>query len=303
MRPAPSRIHRVYIGNGAVGDLHFNNVTIIGAGLLGGSLGLALKQAGIADAVIGVGRRQASLDAARAIGAIDTGALELTPEALAADLIVLAVPAAQAVDFLDALRGRIGPQTVVTDVVSTKGALCAHAKATWPAPSRFIGSHPMAGSEKWGPEHADAGLYRGAVTFVEEGAHLDETARATVCRLWEALGSRVVGIGPDRHDALVAATSHLPHIVASAVAQGLPGGDAVRAAVGQGFRDTTRVAEGRPELWRDICLTNRKAVESELARLQDRLREFSEALASEDAAALDAFFERGCEARKRICDE
>jgi prephenate dehydrogenase len=286
-----------------VRDLHFERVTIIGVGLLGGSLGLALKHRGMVDRVIGIGRRQSSLDAALSVGAIDTGALELSDEAAAADLVVLAVPAAQAVRYLDTLRDRIGPDTVVTDVVSTKGVLCAHAQATWTAPSRFVGSHPMAGSEKWGPEHADADLYRGAVTFVEEGAHLDARARATVCALWEALGSSVAGIDPALHDRLVAATSHIPHIVASAIAQGLPEGEGVKAAVGPGFRDTTRVAEGRPELWRDICLTNRAAVEAELAQLEARLRDFGAALAAEDSAALDAYFERGCSARKRALDE
>lgn len=282
--------------------LHFDTVTVVGVGLLGGSLGLALKQRGIAGRVLGVGRRQSSLDAALRVGAIDTGILDLTKEAATADLIVLALPAAQAIECLDILRERIGPNTVVTDVVSTKGTLCAHAKATWPAPLRFIGSHPMAGSEKWGPEYADAALYEGAVTFVAQGAHLDAQARASVCELWTSLGSAVVDIDPEQHDRLVAATSHVPHIVASAVAQGLPADDSVRAAVGPGFRDTTRVAEGRPELWRDICLTNRAAVEGELGRLQARLQEFSDALAAGDGAALDAFFERGREARKRALD-
>lgn len=302
MPPVRSRIGRIQRER-VLGGLHFNSATVIGVGLLGGSLGLALKQRKLAVRIIGIGRRQSSLDAAAARGAIDAAFLEVTDEAAKADLVVLAVPAAQAIACLDTLRERVGPETVVTDVVSTKAAICAHAKATWPAPLRFVGSHPMAGSEKWGPEHADADLYRGAVTFVEQGPHLDADSRAKVCALWEALGSRVVGIDPLEHDRLVAATSHLPHVVASAIAQGLPNGEAVRMAVGPGFRDTTRVAEGRPELWRDICLTNRDAIESELEGLQSRLQLFSDALATGDANALDAFFERGRAARKKALEE
>lgn len=298
----PTRIGRVQKER-ALSAPHFDTVTIIGVGLLGGSLGLGLKQRGMADRIIGVGRRQASLDAAAEIGAFDDGVLDLTQEAVAADLIVLATPAAQAIDYLNALRERIGAATVVTDVVSTKSAICAHAKATWSLPRRFVGSHPMAGSEKWGPEHADPQLYVGAVTFVERGDHLAADARATVCGMWAALGSRVVDVDPEEHDRLVAATSHVPHIAASAVAQAVPDDDIARAAVGPGFRDTTRVAEGRPELWRDICLTNGKAIATELVQLQMRLQKFADALASNDGEALERFFDDGRSARKKALGE
>lgn len=281
---------------------HFNSVTIIGVGLLGGSLGLALKKRRMAGRVFGVGRRQSSIDTAKSIGAIDEGAIDISADAARADLIVIATPAAQACACLDVLRSHATPRSIITDVVSTKAEICAHAQVTWPAPRRFIGSHPMAGSEKWGPEHASAELYERAVTFVEDSAGLDPAAHATVCALWEALGSRVVGVSPEEHDRLLAATSHLPHIAASAIAQCAPVGGAVREAAGPGFRDTTRVAGGRPELWRDICLTNRAAVHSVLTQFQSRLSEVQRALETADGAALEDFFERGCAARKKAVD-
>lgn len=281
----------------------FDSITVVGVGLLGASLGLAAKRGGIAKKVIGIGRRQKSLDAALGNGSIDEASLELHAEAAQSDLVVICTPAATVAGYLDQLKQWAGAKTVITDVASTKGEICAHAKALWPEGSRFVGSHPMAGSEKWGPEHADIELYNGAVTFVEQGDHLDPEAHALVRGLWEALGSRVVTIGPAEHDVLVAATSHLPHIMASALAQILPEGDGVRAAVGAGFRDTTRVAEGRPELWRDIALTNRVAIGGVLNEMHRHLRRISEALASQDGEALESFFEEGLKARRRALDE
>jgi prephenate dehydrogenase len=215
-------------------------------------------------------------------------------------LIVIATPAGSVCGTLDTLRGGVRPGTVVTDVASTKAAICAHARATWPAPRRFVGSHPMAGSERFGPENGDASLYDGAVCLVEEARDLDPNAYAAVVHLWESVGARVVPVAPDRHDALLACTSHLPHAAAAALAVLAADTGATSDHVGNGFRDVTRIAASRPEVWRDICLTNREALLKAVDDLEASLSAFRRALEQRDGAALEDFFQRGQHARARV---
>ncbi len=278
----------------------FDTAVIIGAGLLGASLGLALKQHHLSRTVRGVGRRMESLNTAQRIGAIDEAFLEIAPACENADLVVIATPAAHVPQALDQVVSLCGPHTIVTDVASTKNIICTHAAKTWPAPRRFVGSHPMAGSEKFGPEHANPDLYQGSITIVEPAPDAAPDARESVQALWKAVGSQVVELDPALHDALVARTSHIPHIVAACLAETAAEKGDVRAVVGKGFRDVTRIAEGRAEIWRDICLTNGEAIaeglDALIARIQDARRMVKEA----DAEALDAFFESARDARKHV---
>jgi prephenate dehydrogenase len=281
----------------------FDTVTIVGVGLLGGSLGLALKQRGLARRVLGVGRRPETMNTALQRGVIDQAfavSVEAVPES---DLIVLCTPAANVIGYLDAIRPLCRKGAVVTDVASTKRDICAHVRKAWSEPFRFIGSHPMAGSEKFGPEHASAKLFENSVCFVEAMNSHAPDAHAAVSEMWTAVGAQVVPIEPAAHDVLAARTSHVPHIVASALARlTARDGDALRAFVGGGFRDTTRIAEGRPELWRDISLTNADAILGVLRELQADLSGFSEALTKNDAEILEKFFTEGRDARRRMLD-
>ncbi len=279
-----------------------DRVAIVGVGLLGASLGLALKARGLAAQIVGVGRRQVSLQTALDVGAIDVIAPNAAAAAAEADLLVVATPAALVTSVLDEVHGAGNSKLVVTDVASTKAVICRHAAAIWAAPRRFVGSHPMAGGEKFGPEHGRPDLYEGTVCLVEESAGLDPDARAIVCRLWESVGARVVSVRPEEHDPILARTSHLPHVVASAVAALAADGGASRLFVGNGFRDLTRIADSRPEVWRDICLTNRTALLQSLAGLDARLHELAAILAAGDAARLDAFFEQGREGRRKVIE-
>ncbi len=279
-----------------------NRVAIVGVGLLGASLGLALKARGLATQIIGVGRRKASLDTALEVGAIDSVAPSPAAAAAEADLLVVATPAALVTAVLDEVRGAGNVNLIATDVASTKSTICRHAASTWTAPRRFVGSHPMAGGEKFGPEHGRPELYEGTVCLVEESADLDPEARAVVCQLWESVGARVVSVRPEQHDPILARTSHLPHVVASAVAAIAGDSGASRLFVGNGFRDMTRIADSRPEVWRDICLTNRTALLQSLAETDARLHEFAALLVAGDAARLDAFFERGREGRRKVLE-
>ncbi len=287
-------------------SLHFRTITIIGVGLLGGSLGKAMKARGLADKVNGVGHRQDTLDRAKALGAIDESYLDAAQASRDSDLVVICTPAAAVPHFLDVLRTTCRSDCILTDVASTKLAISAHAAATWPKPIRFVGSHPMAGSEKFGPEHARADLYQGCVTVVESGPALDPAARAVVTGLWRALGSEVVDMPPDLHDRLVAQTSHLPHVVAAAVANAAASEESIeplRKLVGRGFRDLTRIADSRPEIWRDICMTNRKNILTALDRLSDQLDEARNALERADADALEQFFRQANKGRREVLGE
>ncbi len=275
-------------------------VAIVGVGLLGASLGLALKARGLASQVTGVGRRKVSLDTALALGAIDAVAPSPEEAAAEADLLVVATPAALVTSILDEVGSVNNPGLVVTDVASTKALICRHAAATWAAPRRFVGAHPMAGGEKLGPENGRPDLYEGSVCLVEESPSLDPDARAAVCRLWESVGARVVSVEPEKHDPILARTSHLPHVVASAVAAIAAESGASQSFVGNGFRDLTRIADSPFEMWRDICLTNRAALLESLAGFDARMREFAALLAAGDAAGLDAFFEQGREGRRKV---
>ena len=286
--------------------LHFQTATIIGVGLLGGSLGKALKEKNLAAKVYGVGHRQASLDSALELGAIDRAFLDPVEPARDSDLIVICTPAATIPHFLDIHRPICPPRCILTDVASTKSAICAHAAATWPSPIRFIGSHPMAGSEKFGPEHARSDLYQGCVAVVQAGPSLDPAARAAVVGLWRTLGAEVVDLPPDLHDRLVAQTSHMPHVVAAAVAQVAASAghlETLRKLVGRGFQDVTRIADSRPEIWRDICMTNRENILAALDDLSSRLDEARNALQQADGDALERFFRQGNRGRREVLGE
>jgi prephenate dehydrogenase len=281
----------------------FDTVTLIGVGLLGASLGLALKQRGLAKTIRGVGHRAETLEKARARGAIDEAFTAVVDAVPSSDLTVICTPAAKVPDYLDAVRPLCGKHAVVTDVASTKRDICAHAKTNWSEPYRFVGSHPMAGSEKFGPEHATADLYAGSVCFVEAMNDHAPDAHAAIAELWSGVGAQVVPVDPALHDVMVARTSHVPHIVAAAIARlTAKDGDALRPFTGGGFRDTTRIADGRPEIWRDICLTNADAILAVLREIQADLTGIERALSAKDGAALDDYFTKARDARRRVID-
>jgi prephenate dehydrogenase len=292
------------VKTGEPGAPQFPTAAIVGVGLLGASLGLALKAHGLAGRVVGAGRRQASLETAQRIGAIDALTLSATDAAREADLVVLCTPANLVCAKLDEVLPVLRADAVVTDVASTKRTICRHARETWPAPCRFVGSHPMAGSEKFGPEHGHASLYQGSVVLLEARApHHDPPAHAAVAALWEGVGARVIPVDPEAHDPGLAVTSHLPHLVAGLAAQTAAAADPVRGMAGNGFRDTTRVAAGRPELWRDICLTNRDAIVAGLDAFLERGAVLRDLVARGDGPGLEAFLAAGAEARARVLGE
>jgi len=276
------------------------NVAIIGLGLMGGSLGLALRERGVAR-VTGYARRSDTRHLAVESGVVDACGDSLASVVADADIAVFCTPVLTIPSLIAECRSAFRAGCTVTDVGSTKAQVQHDAEqALAGSGAAFVGSHPMAGSEKTGLEAAWADLYDGAITAVTPGA--DGPAAERVCRLWESVGSRVVRLGAAEHDALVARTSHLPHLVASLLVSVAGRGqtDAARSFCGPGFRDTTRVAAGSPELWHDIVKTNRDALLAELKILNTELAALTAMLEVGDYEGIKTLLAKGRALRARL---
>lgn len=261
---------------------HFQRVVIHGVGLLGGSLGMALRGRGLARVVTGLGRSAERLAQARDLGALDDFSTDPAEALRGADAFISCLPPREIRTNWKSLSTHLARGAFVTDVGSVKAGIVREAGAALPDGIGFIGSHPMAGSEKSGAEAARPDLFEGACCFLTP---TEATAPATLRRaaeFWKALGCRIVIASPERHDRLMAATSHLPHLVAAALVDRLhAGGDATlfhRFILGNGFRDTTRVAAGPADVWEQIFSDNRDALGIELDGLIEELRTFREQL-------------------------
>lgn len=263
-------------------------LAVLGLGLLGGSVAWAARERGLARDVVGCGRREAPLRDALARGLVDRIATDPAAAVAGADLVVLATPVGSMAGVLQAAAPGLRRDALVTDVGSVKSLLAETLPGLVPPGVTFIGSHPMAGSHEKGPENARADLFEGATCVVTPAAGDPEATVARVEAFWTALGARVVRRDPTTHDIEVAWMSHVPHAVAFAFARAL--GDAPPSAgevAGTGFRDFTRIARSEPELWAEILVANRKAVEGPLARVAERLTSLAQALESGDVDTMD----------------
>jgi prephenate dehydrogenase len=263
----------------------WKTVTIIGVGLIGGSIGLALRERKLAERVIGVGRRAASLRKAKQRGIVSATTLRIEEGVAEADLIVVATPIVQIVDQVCAAAAVCPPGTLITDAGSTKGTIVASLNGQIPASIRFVGSHPLAGSEKSGPEAATADLFEGRVVVVTPSRTTLNGAAEDAADFWSALGATVYMMSPEEHDAALATTSHLPHLLASILADATPRADLPLTATG--WQDTTRIAAGDPQLWTQIFLDNKRNVLKSLARFEKTMQRAKAAIERGDAKALD----------------
>jgi len=281
----------------------FERVAVIGVGLIGGSFSLALKAAGACGHVVGAGRSAENLRAALARGAIDSAAPDTATAVQGADLVLVATPVAQFERIFASLGPALGSNALVTDAGSTKQDVIAAARAGLGTKiGRFVPAHPIAGGEESGVAAADAGLFRGKRVVL---APLAENAAGDVTRVeaaWTACGARVFRMSAQEHDAVFAAVSHLPHLLAYALVHEI----AERANAGQlfgyaasGFRDFTRIASSHPEMWRDICVANREALLAELDRYVEQLGQVRARLSEGDGAALERLFGEARAARAR----
>lgn len=268
----------------------FQRISILGVGLLGGSIGLAAKSAISGCQIIGYGHRPQTLEKALQIGAIDQ-AIENPAEAVrGCDLVILCTPVGVFPELIRQITQSLDDGAVMTDVGSTKRSIVRLAEQHLPAHVRFVASHPMAGSEKRGVEFARTDLFQNALCILTPTPATDPAAAASVGDFWKILGMRLTTLTPERHDELLSDVSHLPHALAAALVTMQD--ETALGLAGKGFLDTTRIAGGDGALWRDIFLDNRDNVRASLARLREKLEGFERLLddthADELAKWLDA---------------
>ena len=285
----------------------FKQMTIVGVGLIGGSLGMICKQQGLVGTVVGTGRRVENLKRAVSLKAIDRYSTDLAEAAAGSDLLVLATPVDTFEAALKTCAPRLAAGAVITDVGSVKGPLVARMEALAPSTMRVVGAHPIAGREKTGVDAASLDLYRGALCILTPTPKTDPAALSLVRRLWEATGARVTDMDPDLHDRVLGAISHLPHMAAFALVNAVasiqetqtPGLD-LQLYSGGGYKDTTRIAASSPEMWRDICLWNRDNLVSQLDLYQARLERLKALIKAGDGESLAREFASAKAMREKI---
>ena len=271
-----------------------NRLTIIGAGLIGGSLSLALKQAGAVAHVVGCGRNVDNLKKGVELGVIDSYQSSIVEAVKGADIIVVAVPLGAMRAVFDQLKGNIGEDAVVTDAGSAKGSVVKVAKACLGTQfNQFVPGHPIAGTENSGIEAGFATLYQNRRVILTP---LEETSQHAVQRvdaMWQQCGASIEYLTVEHHDKVLAATSHLPHMLAYAMVNYLSGlneHDEIFKYAAGGFRDFTRIASSDPVMWRDVCLSNGDALLDFIEGYKEELDMISSAIKNNDAEALLALF-------------
>jgi prephenate dehydrogenase len=276
----------------------YGTVAIVGVGLIGGSIGKALLARGLAKHVVGIGRRQSSLDAADKVGAVTSTTTDLASGVATAEVVVVCTPVDSIVGHIAQVAAACPSGTLITDAGSTKAAIVSGAEAGLDTSVRFIGSHPLAGSERQGPTAAKADLFAGRTVVLTPTAATDPTAVADATRFWSSLGANVVELSPDEHDSALAITSHVPHLIAGGLAATLP--EEYRPLAASGFRDTTRTAAGDAELWTQILMSNRENVLAGIAAFDRQIQTARAALTSGDAAGLCQLLSKGKHSRDAL---
>ena len=284
-------------------DIHFKQATIIGVGLIGGSLGGILKSRHLADTVVGVGRDKGNLDTAVRTGLIDRYTQDAKKGVTGSDLVVLCCPVGSFESVAREIKPYLQDAAIVTDVGSVKGALVTRLEDIFYLKARYVPAHPIAGGEKSGSEAADLGLFKGARCIVTPTRATDLDALEDVVTLWEMAGAEVVRMDPDDHDRIFAMVSHLPHVAAYAMVAALSdmdGGEKAIAFAAGGFKDFTRIAGSHPEMWRDVCVLNGPNILAALDGYQESLWKLREMIEKGDGEALAAVFEKARAVRNKI---
>jgi prephenate dehydrogenase len=269
----------------------FEQLGLIGCGLIGGSFALALKRAKLVKRVVGYSKSPSTTERARQLGVIDVAAPSALLAVSSADLVLMAVPVAASELIFKSIRHGLTPETLVMDVGSTKGDVIEAARNGLQGKlSSFVPAHPIAGKEVAGVEHAEAGLFKGRQVVLTP---VKATLRSNVQRatqVWSAIGAQVVTMTPEAHDGAFAAVSHLPHLLAFAFTQGIaaqPEGQRFLELAGPGFRDFSRIAASDPTMWRDILLANREQVLLQSRAFRGALDAFESLMRVGDAQALE----------------
>ncbi|ROS05134.1 prephenate dehydrogenase [Sinobacterium caligoides] len=281
-----------------------NKLVVLGAGLIGGSLAKACRQRGLAAEVVGWGRKEANLQKAIDFGVIDRYELDLAEAVKDADVIFIATPTLVAESMLERLAVVADSRSIITDGASVKGNLYRAAQRIYgQVPSTLVLGHPIAGSEESGVEAANAELYVNHRVILTPTAETSSEAEAVVRELWQGCGAEVVSMDVERHDRVLAATSHLPHVLAYSLVDSLAQQDCsyeIFDNAAGGFRDFTRIAASDPQMWHDIVLANKAAVLSMMDDFTDQLKLLRENIASDNGDEIMASFQRAREARRHF---
>jgi len=281
-------------------------LAVIGVGLIGGSLARALRKAGRVDEIVGCGRGRANLDEAVKLGVIDHYSHDISEAVRDADVVFLAAPLGAMRGAFDAMRATLPGHALITDGGSAKGSVVTDCREAAPELlRRFVPGHPIAGTENNGVAASFAELYQNRRVILTPLPENDSVAVARVRALWEACGAAVTEMSVEHHDEVLAATSHLPHMLAFGLVDMLArlkeNDEIFRYAAG-GFRDFTRIASSNPVMWRDICIANREALSPMLAAFAEEMTALADSIASADSDELLNIFERAKAARDRYVD-
>jgi prephenate dehydrogenase len=265
----------------------WDTVTIVGVGLIGGSIGLALRQRNLAKSVVGIGRGQTGLRVARRVGAVTHTTIDLNKGVADAELVIVCTPVGQVVEHVRQAAQHCLQRTLITDTGSAKQKVVEALDAGLARGCRFLGSHPLAGSEKTGAQYASADLFEGRVAILTPTKNTRAEDFDLLAEFWQSLGSVVVKMSPEEHDQAVAMTSHLPHLAAAVLALSVP--EKYFRLSGTGILDTTRVAAGDPELWRQVLSLNRDNVLTALEQYGTKLAAVHAAIRDDDQNAIFRF--------------
>ena len=283
----------------------FPKVAMIGVGLINGSLALAMRQAGMVGEIVACARQETTRSRALALGLCDAATTDPSEAVEGADLVVLGTPPAALADVVRAMAPGLGPATLVTDVSSIKSTVVRDVSARLANPGRFVGGHPVAGTEHSGPDAAFATLFQSRRCILTPVAETDPAAVATLKALWEAVGAEVDTMSPDHHDRVLAITSHLPHLCAYTIVGTVADleehlqAEVFKYAAG-GFTDFTRIAASDPTMWRDVFLNNREAVLEMIGRFMEDLVALQRAIRWGQGDILFDLFTRTRELRRNV---
>ena len=279
----------------------FNQLGVIGCGLMGGSFALALKRAGLVQRVVGYSKSPSTVERARRLGVIDIAAESALLAVSGSDIVLISVPVAASDTTFKAIRHMVEPGTLFMDVGSTKRDVVDVARRVLRERiGSFVPAHPIAGKEVAGVEHADAQLYQGKQVILTPLAQTDPVMVQKATDVWAAIGCQVLRMTPENHDAAFAAVSHLPHLLAFAYFNAVisqPAGREFLSLAGPGFRDFTRIAAGDPTVWRDILPANREEVLKQSQRLRHALDAFEVVMRSGNQEALEDLIRTASEGR------
>ncbi len=279
----------------------FEQLGLIGCGLMGGSFALALKKARLVKRIVGYSKSPSTTERARQMGVIDVEAPSALLAVSGADIVLLAVPVSATEATFKAIRHLVGPNTLVMDVGSTKrDVVDAARRVLRDNLGAFVPCHPITGKEVSGVEHADADLYTGKQVIITPIERTFTIQLQKAVDVWTAIGCHVTKMSPQSHDAAYAAVSHLPHLIAFALINGITGqdhGKEYMSLAGPGFRDFSRIAASDPHMWRDILIANREELLAQSHIFQQNLRALEQLIVTSNADGLEAMIEKASETR------